>query len=124
MAIDRHYTLGRSGLRVSRLALGTVTFGTEWGWGADKDAARTLVSLGATRRAQLEETMAALDTDLPPALLGRLDTVSAPPLRFPYTMFTPEIQRSLHGGASVRDKPVGYRPAVVVPGRAQRGSKG
>jgi aryl-alcohol dehydrogenase-like predicted oxidoreductase len=27
--------LGRSGLRVSPLALGTMTFGTEWGWGAD-----------------------------------------------------------------------------------------
>lgn len=31
------YTLfGRSGLRVSEIALGTMTFGTEWGYGADK----------------------------------------------------------------------------------------
>lgn len=37
-----YYTLGRSGLRVSRLALGTMTFGTEWGWGADEDTARQL----------------------------------------------------------------------------------
>ena len=28
--------LGRSGLRVSELALGTMTFGEEWGWGASK----------------------------------------------------------------------------------------
>jgi aryl-alcohol dehydrogenase-like predicted oxidoreductase len=28
--------LGKSGLRVSELCLGTMTFGTEWGWGADK----------------------------------------------------------------------------------------
>jgi aryl-alcohol dehydrogenase-like predicted oxidoreductase len=28
-------TLGRSGLRVSEIALGTMTFGTAWGWGAD-----------------------------------------------------------------------------------------
>ena len=27
--------LGRSGLRVSELALGTMTFGSDWGWGAD-----------------------------------------------------------------------------------------
>lgn len=27
---------GKSGLRVSELCLGTMTFGTEWGWGADK----------------------------------------------------------------------------------------
>ena len=38
-----YYTLGRSGLRVSRLALGTMTFGTEWGWGADKKTAGALV---------------------------------------------------------------------------------
>lgn len=32
-----HYKLlGKSGLRVSELALGTMTFGEDWGWGADK----------------------------------------------------------------------------------------
>ena len=30
-----YYTLGNSGLKVSRLALGTMTFGDDWGWGAD-----------------------------------------------------------------------------------------
>ncbi|HET8715130.1 MAG TPA: aldo/keto reductase [Holophagaceae bacterium] len=29
-------TLGRSGLRVSPLCLGTMTFGQDWGWGADE----------------------------------------------------------------------------------------
>jgi len=42
MSLDTYYTLGRSGLRVSRLALGTMTFGTDWGWGADEDTARQL----------------------------------------------------------------------------------
>jgi aryl-alcohol dehydrogenase-like predicted oxidoreductase len=37
-----YYTLGRSGLRVSRLALGTMTFGTECGWGCDRETARAL----------------------------------------------------------------------------------
>ena len=32
----RYQLLGRSGLRVSEVCLGTMTFGTEWGWGADK----------------------------------------------------------------------------------------
>jgi aryl-alcohol dehydrogenase-like predicted oxidoreductase len=41
-ALNAYYTLGRSGLRVSRLALGTMTFGTEWGFGVDKDTARAL----------------------------------------------------------------------------------
>jgi aryl-alcohol dehydrogenase-like predicted oxidoreductase len=42
MSLARYFTLGRSGLRVSRLALGTMTFGTEWGWGADEAAARSM----------------------------------------------------------------------------------
>lgn len=32
----KYKLLGPSGLRVSELCLGTMTFGTEWGWGADK----------------------------------------------------------------------------------------
>ena len=38
----RYRLLGRSGLRVSELALGTMTFGTDWGWGADKETARRI----------------------------------------------------------------------------------
>ena len=30
----RYTLLGNSGLRVSEVALGTMTFGTDWGWGA------------------------------------------------------------------------------------------
>jgi aryl-alcohol dehydrogenase-like predicted oxidoreductase len=33
----RYKLLGRSGLRVSELALGTMSFGEEWGWGASKE---------------------------------------------------------------------------------------
>ena len=42
MSLDAYYTLGRSGLRVSRLALGTMTFGDNWGWGAAEDTARAM----------------------------------------------------------------------------------
>jgi aryl-alcohol dehydrogenase-like predicted oxidoreductase len=34
--------LGRSGLRVSELALGTMTFGEEWGWGASAAESRQM----------------------------------------------------------------------------------
>lgn len=34
--------LGRSGLRVSDLCLGGMTFGEDWGWGAGKDEARKI----------------------------------------------------------------------------------
>lgn len=36
MPIDHYVTLGRSGLRVSPLCLGTMTFGEEWGWGSSE----------------------------------------------------------------------------------------
>ncbi len=38
----RYKLLGRSGLRVSELALGTMTFGEAWGWGASKDESRKI----------------------------------------------------------------------------------
>jgi aryl-alcohol dehydrogenase-like predicted oxidoreductase len=39
----RYTLLGESGLRVSQLCLGTMTFGTDWGWGADEaEAGRQL----------------------------------------------------------------------------------
>src|SRR6266498_4097850 len=33
---------GSSGLRVSELCLGTMTFGEDWGWGASKDESREI----------------------------------------------------------------------------------
>ncbi|MGB3590471.1 MAG: aldo/keto reductase [Nonlabens sp.] len=42
MSIKNYYLLGNTGLRVSRLALGTMTFGKEWGWGNTKDEAREI----------------------------------------------------------------------------------
>jgi aryl-alcohol dehydrogenase-like predicted oxidoreductase len=38
----RYKLFGRSGLRVSEVALGTMTFGKESGWGADKDGSRAM----------------------------------------------------------------------------------
>lgn len=38
----RYKLLGRSGLRVSELCLGTMTFGDDWGWGAPKDESRKM----------------------------------------------------------------------------------
>ena len=38
----RYKLLGKSGLRVSELCLGTMTFGEDWGWGASKDESRAV----------------------------------------------------------------------------------
>lgn len=40
--MNHYVTLGRSGLRVSPFSLGTMTFGTEWGWGTEEDISRAV----------------------------------------------------------------------------------
>ena len=42
-SLARYALLGRSGLRVSPLCLGTMTFGTDWGWGSPEAAARAIL---------------------------------------------------------------------------------
>ncbi|WP_336241145.1 aldo/keto reductase [Burkholderia vietnamiensis] len=41
-SLDHYRLLGRSGLRVSPLALGTMTFGSDWGWGSDEAEAKRI----------------------------------------------------------------------------------
>jgi aryl-alcohol dehydrogenase-like predicted oxidoreductase len=38
----KHKLFGHSGLRVSEICLGTMTFGTEWNWGADYDDSKLI----------------------------------------------------------------------------------
>src|SRR5438874_3913514 len=38
----RYKLLGPTGLRVSELALGTMTFGEDWGWGASREESRKI----------------------------------------------------------------------------------
>ncbi|MFA5630189.1 MAG: aldo/keto reductase [Porticoccaceae bacterium] len=41
-SLSSYSLLGRSGLRVSPLCLGTMTFGNDWGWGADAAESRRI----------------------------------------------------------------------------------
>lgn len=43
----RYKLLGKSGLRVSELALGTMTFGEDWGWGASKEVSKQIFDVYA-----------------------------------------------------------------------------
>ncbi len=52
----RYRLLGRSGLRVSELGLGTMTFGTEWGWGADHEESRRMFDAYAEAGGNLLDT--------------------------------------------------------------------
>ncbi len=44
MSLDAYVTLGRSGLRVSPLCLGTMTFGEDWGWGSSVTESEALLT--------------------------------------------------------------------------------
>ena len=55
-SLDTYRLLGRSGLRVSPLALGTITFGTDWGWGAEPDEARRMLDLYLERGGNFIDT--------------------------------------------------------------------
>lgn len=44
MDLTNYRTLGKSGLRVSPLTLGTMTFGEEWGWGSTPANAEAILS--------------------------------------------------------------------------------
>jgi aryl-alcohol dehydrogenase-like predicted oxidoreductase len=74
------------------------------------------VIIGATKLHQLQDNLGALDFDLPTALQQRLDAVSRPDARFPYTFFEPSLQGMLYGGATVGDKPASYYQPVLVEG--------
>jgi aryl-alcohol dehydrogenase-like predicted oxidoreductase len=73
------------------------------------------VIVGATKLAQLDDNLAALDFELPGELRQRLAVASAPETPFPYYMFGDTQQTRIHGGVAVGDKPAGYATPVWVP---------
>ena len=48
--------LGNSGLRVSEISLGTMTFGTDWGWGASAQEAKRIFASYVERGGNLIDT--------------------------------------------------------------------
>ena len=52
----RYKLQGKSGLRVSELALGTMTFGEEWGWGASKKEAMKMFDVFTEQGATFIDT--------------------------------------------------------------------
>jgi aryl-alcohol dehydrogenase-like predicted oxidoreductase len=56
MMLTDYRLLGRSGLRVSPLSLGTMTFGSDWGWGVDNEDARRIFDLYVDRGGNFIDT--------------------------------------------------------------------
>lgn len=68
----RYKLLGKSGLRVSELCLGTMTFGTAWGWGADLEESRRQLALFAEAGGNFVDTSVNYTDGQSETLLGQL----------------------------------------------------
>jgi len=71
-ALDQYRLLGRSGLRVSPLALGTMTFGQDWGWGADESEARHIFDAYVDRGGNFVDTAVNYTNGASERILGKL----------------------------------------------------
>ena len=69
-SLDQYRLLGRSGLRVSPLALGTMTFGQDWGWGADATESRRIFDLYIERGGNFVDTAVNYTNGASERLLG------------------------------------------------------
>ena len=72
MKLNEYVTLGRSGLRVSPLCLGTMTFGTEWGWGTDESGARAIFDAYVEAGGNFVDTADGYTNGRSEEILGRL----------------------------------------------------
>ncbi len=68
----RYRLLGRSGLRVSELWLGTMTFGQEWGWGAPEDVSARMLDMYLDIGGNVIDTADVYTNGTAEELLGRL----------------------------------------------------
>ncbi|HTJ64265.1 MAG TPA: aldo/keto reductase [Alphaproteobacteria bacterium] len=71
MKLDSYVTLGRSGLKVSPLCLGTMTFGTGDGWSADGQKSRAMFDLYLDRGGNFIDTADGYTAGESERLLGK-----------------------------------------------------
>ncbi|WP_434041824.1 MULTISPECIES: aldo/keto reductase [Sorangium] len=72
LSLDTYRLLGRSGLRVSPLALGAMTFGTDWGWGSDRDESRRILDAYLDRGGNFIDTANKYTNGTSERLVGEL----------------------------------------------------
>jgi aryl-alcohol dehydrogenase-like predicted oxidoreductase len=72
LSLDTYRLLGRSGLRVSPLALGAMTFGTDWGWGADQQEVGRILDAYIDRGGNFIDTANQYTNGTSERLIGQL----------------------------------------------------
>ena len=70
--LDNYRLLGNSGLRVSPMCLGTMTFGEDWGWGADFDTSEQIFNTYADRGGNFIDTANLYTNGTSEKFLGKL----------------------------------------------------
>src|SRR5882762_1379382 len=111
----KYRLLGNSGLRVSEAALGTMTFGDDWGWGAVKDEARKVYDAFRDAGGNFVDTPNIYTNGTSEPFLGEFmkDHRQSVVLATKYTNAHPgEIRRSM---AQVALAWLRYRPVAVMP---------
>jgi aryl-alcohol dehydrogenase-like predicted oxidoreductase len=68
----RYRVLGKSGVRLSEVALGTMTFGEDWGWGAPPDVSAKILDLFADAGGNVIDTADVYTNGTSETLLGEL----------------------------------------------------
>ncbi len=113
LALDQYRLLGSGVLRVSLLCLGKMTFGTDWGWGADKETSQIIFNtyaddggnfiapiISARKIDQLQDNLGCFSVELSAEHLQRLNTASQPKPIFPNNSGATEMFRSAVDGES------------------------
>jgi aryl-alcohol dehydrogenase-like predicted oxidoreductase len=100
----RYKLLGKSGVRVSEICLGTMTFGDAWGWGADEDESRKQFDLFANAGGNFVDTSVNYTNGQSETILG--DLLKADRSHFvlatKYTLTNPETRDPNSGGNSLK----------------------
>ena len=119
MKLDQYVTLGRSGLCVSPLCLGTMTFGTEWGWGADDATSAALLDRYLAAGGKFVDTADFYTDGNSEEILGRL--ISERKVRDRVVLATkftfnpePETQMRAEMGVRTSTEPSKGRSGVLV----------
>src|SRR3984893_17092050 len=68
----RYRLLGKSGVRISEVALGTMTFGEDWGWGASPDVSARMLDLFAEAGGNVIDTADVYTNGSSETILGEL----------------------------------------------------
>src|SRR5262245_7687800 len=96
MPLDHYVTLGRSGLRVSPLCLGAMTFGEDWGWGASVADSQAIIDRYFDRGGNFIDTANVYTKGHSEAILG--DHIGRHPARRQRAVIATKFLGNLYAG--------------------------